>query len=383
MTSSAETTGRRAASEAVHLLVVEDIPVHGDEVAELLAARGYRMSRAATAAEALTTLARDRPSLVILIDHDEPGVERGPGRRVRAAAGDAGVPTLVVVEDLGDPAALAARLGDADDWVSIAGAASELPVRVARLLERRHSGAGGSVFGPRFLSLVVHDLRTPLNVIGLSLRIISQAVPREDPEIQEDLRFVDENFQLLVRMLHQLSDFHRLHDLQVALDPVAFDPRRFVDDLLAEVGEKSRAKAPALRLEVDPSCPPEVSLDQVRAKLAIQYAVTNAAAASRDGGVVTVRLSGRPDRWVTEVHLDQPAPATVQTLALSPALFERICGSEAERRGMDLAIAARISALFGGDARLEVRPGGGTAVVLDWPTSLAPSERAHGTALAP
>jgi hypothetical protein len=56
---------------------------------------------------------------------------------------------------------------------------------------------------------------------------------------------------------------------------------------------------------------------------------------------------------------------------LGPSSFERLCGFAAERRGMDLAIAAKVSELFGGSARLELTASRGTVVVLDWPERLA------------
>ena len=42
----------------------------------------------------------------------------------------------------------------------------------------------------------------------------------------------------------------------------------------------------------------------------------------------------------------------------------------AERRGLDLAIAARVTELFGGTARLEVEPGQRSALILEWPERL-------------
>jgi signal transduction histidine kinase len=355
-----------------HLLVMEDIPTHSGEVVELLAARGYRMARVATSDEAVARLRQDRPALVVVIDHDDTATHAGPAAAVRAAAKGLGIPVLAVVEDLGDPGQLAARLTEVDDWVSIAGAASELPVRVARLLERSAHDGSGPLFGRRFLSMVVHDLRTPLNVIGLSLRIIGQSLPATDPEVQEDLTFLEENFQVLVRMLHQLSDFHRLFERTASPEPVAFDPRRLVGDFVTDSQAKGRPKATQVDLTVDASCPTEVSLDPVRARLALEYAVANASGAARQDAAVRIVLRGEHDRWITEVIVDHAPPPTVAPVVLAPNLFERICGTDAERRGVDLAITAMVSALFGGSARLEVRPGQGTSVVLDWPTHLPP-----------
>ena len=129
-----------------------------------------------------------------------------------------GVPLLDIVEDGADPGLLVDRHGDADDWVYRSRVEAELPARVGRLLrrgERRDAHAGGRPTNPidsNFLALVVHDLRTPLNVVGLSLRMIDQAIPRNDPDLLEDLKFVEENFKQIERMLSQLSDYCRLYE---------------------------------------------------------------------------------------------------------------------------------------------------------------------------
>jgi len=81
-------------------------------------------------------------------------------------------------------------------------------------------------------------------------------------------------------------------------------------------------------------------------------------------------MRGGPDRLITEVRIDHPPPPSVKSLALAPDTFERICGTAGERRGLDLAIAARVSEMFGGTARLDAVEDRGTTVVLDWPTRL-------------
>ena len=109
---------------------------------------------------------------------------------------------------------------------------------MARLLRGRKpvsaTAAGahrGIPVDPRFTSLVVHDLRTPLNVIGLSFRMIEQVLPRDDPEVAEDVRFIEENFRQLERMLSQLGDYSRLSEPGLSLSVSEFSPRRLVEEL--------------------------------------------------------------------------------------------------------------------------------------------------------
>jgi len=351
-----------------------------DRVAGLVRQLGERGRPAApvSAAEAATVVRKGGVKLVILDESRGGGPSDPDAAGVRSAALERGLPLLLVVgDDEPDPAGLAARLGAADDWVAHGRFEAEGAVRASRLLApKSDTAAGGTAKATgvpadsQFFALVVHDLRTPLNVIGLSLRMISQAVPKGDPELDEDLRFVEENFRQIERMLTQLSDFYRLFEVEGPLVPTEFSPRRLVEDLLEARTTKAKGKPTAVEVENREGEPGEVALDPLRARLALQYVLTNATA-SADGGVIRLVSGGGPDRWVIEVAVDQPAPSSVQSIALTPTSFERLCGFAAERRGMDLAIAAKVTELFGGTARLDVREGRGTSVVLDWPARLA------------
>jgi signal transduction histidine kinase len=86
---------------------------------------------------------------------------------------------------------------------------------------------------------------------------------------------------------------------------------------------------------------------------------------------VSLRLSGREsDRCEVRLSVAVPPRDSVFTHEIDPLFFERLIGTPAERRGLDLTIAARISSLFSGVARLEAIPGQGTTIVLDWPATV-------------
>jgi signal transduction histidine kinase len=249
----------------------------------------------------------------------------------------------------------------------------EEEANVASVRKRARGTAAG--FAPvaidsRFTSLLVHDLRTPLNVIGLSLRLIEQALPTDDPDVAEDLRFIEENFHVLERMLAQLGDYARLFEPGLTLAPSEFSPWRLVDELLENRSSRYAVKLAPVQLDVQKTCPAVVLLDQGRARLAFDHALANASAAA---GAEPIRLSlrGAPERWIIEISIDRPPPYSVQSVELRPNAFERLCGSAAERQGMDLALVARVSELFGGSARLEAVEGRSTSIILDWPARTA------------
>jgi len=376
MLSSVPWEENRAGHDAPRLLFLDESRGGSPELTALLEARGYQVIAAGSGGEATQILGRTRPSLVI-VAHGTTTRAGGPGGHLadlRTTARDLGLPILDVVEAGTDLEAWIEESDEADDWVVRGGPPDELIARVGRLLRRRKAASPSataehpatSPIDARFSALVVHDLRTPLNVIGLSLRMIEQVLPRDDPEVEEDLRFIDENFRQIERMLTQLSDYARLFDRGLRLSVSEFDPRRLVDDLLESRSSRTGVKLSPVRLEIQKTCPSEAALDQGRARMAIEYALINANAAAYDEPI-RLTLRGGPQRWVVEVAVDRPPPSSVGSLDLRPQVFERLCGSAAERRGMDLAIAARISDLFGGTARLEAVEGRGTTLILDWP----------------
>jgi signal transduction histidine kinase len=359
MRSKEGSVSQAARGTMTQFLVYEGLPTYSAELTEILAARGYKAARIASAAEAEASFRGALPELVVVFEDEGAGApEPGAAAAVRLEAQRLGIPVLVVVDEPSDAIALADRLTDTDDWVSVAGLATELPARAARLMRRRsNNGRGNDLesrgdseiwFSPQLLSLIIHDLRTPLNVIGLSLRMVNHSIPKGDPDLDQDLRFLEENFNQIVRMLAQLSDFHRLHNQDPTLDPIEFSPRRLVEEMVEGPLTGSGSKA-GVSVEVLDTCPTEVALDPLRARLALQYALTNALNAA-EGKPVRVVLRGGEGRWVTEMVVDQPPPDTVKAVDLSPLAFERLCGSARERRGMDLAIAAKVSEFFGGSA---------------------------------
>ena len=327
-----------------------------------------------------------RPIVLILaVSRDRSAGSGRPAAELRAAARNLGIPVLDVLDSGTDLGPASGPSPEADDWVLRGGHADELAVRVARLLRGRKpvsATATRSAAVPvdtRFTSLVVHDLRTPLNVIGLSFRMIEQVLPRDDPDVAEDVRFIEENFRQLERMLSQLGDYSRLSEPGLSLSVSEFSPRRLVEELLENREARPGGKKPPVRLDVQKTCPEEAVLDQVRARLAIDYALANACAAAHDEPV-RLTLRGRPQRWIIEVAIDRPPPSSVESIDLRPHSYERLCGSAAERRGMDLAIAARVSELFGGTARLEAVEGQGTTIILDWPARIAAPSSADAAA---
>jgi len=335
-------------------------------MATMLARWGLSASHGPDPTGAAAALDREPPSAVVVVD---PGDEE-TFSAAKAEARSRGIPVVAVIEPGADPRTLATRVRDYDDWVSASAIDPDLATRLLGLIGRKGATARTPVIEPRFLALAVHDLRTPLNVIGLTIRAIAQSAPVKNAEFEEDLTFLQENARQIEKMLAQIGDFCRLVESTTPPTGMEFDLCRFLGDLLDDRASRPGVEATPVTLDLSGSRPCEVSLDSNRARMAVLHALANAVAAAGPAPV-RVRVCGDADRVRIEFVVDRPPPPTVTSIALRSDVFERLSGSAAERRGLDLAIATRISELFGGSARLEVDPGHRSTIVLDWPARIA------------
>ncbi len=226
---------------------------------------------------------------------------------------------------------------------------------------------------PKLLAMIVHDLRTPLNVIGLSLRMVENAVsPLKNPELNEDLEFLRMNVGQLERLLIYLSDYCRVLEGSGFGSSSVFSPARLSEELLGDEQAGSLGlSASDLRIEVREGCPAEVELDERKVRQAILYAIANArvAAGLSESKPINVTFRGGDGRWRIEVALELPPPRDSEDSIVNPRRFDRLSGVARERAGLDLAIVAQIAEHFGGTVRLEYEPGISSTIVLDWPVA--------------
>jgi len=370
---STSQSGETASSTSRPLIVL--VGTDSGSLAEIraeLEPSPWRVESLAGLTELMSSLRKDKP--VLLVVADTLGMTDSGLSDLGKTLKGVGVRWIQVIDPEQDPKdgqGGSSPFDAADDWVYRGRVPQELPARVARLLRKAQLGAtpSRSTNDLRLVPLIVHDLRTPLNVVGLSLPMIEPALPRNHEEIQESYRFVEENFRQIERMLALLSDYNRLFEVDVPGPSSEFSPKRMLSEVVENRGFSKNGRPARIDLQVDESCPVTASLDQLRARQALHYVLTNAVAAS-PSAKVQVFSHGKPDRWVIEFRVSDPAPSSVTSIALQPRSFERLCGTVGERRGMDLAIAARISELFGGSARLEADKERGTNVILDWPAKI-------------
>ncbi|MGR3486261.1 MAG: phosphate regulon transcriptional regulator PhoB [Paracoccaceae bacterium] len=126
-----------------HVLVVEDEPAQREVLIYNLEADGYRVSRAATGAEAMEVVGTDPPDLVLLdwMIPDGSGIEIC--RRIRARAETAPIPVIIVSARAEEGDRVRGLDTGADDYVVKPYSLAELKARITAVLRRARPAAAG------------------------------------------------------------------------------------------------------------------------------------------------------------------------------------------------------------------------------------------------
>ncbi len=234
-------------------------------------------------------------------------------------------------------------------------------------------------FPQNLLHLTVHDLRNAINSIQLSLHVVEAGLPQGQDELEGDMAALKESVCQARQMVETLAMTCKLTSEKAPRHRLPVAPERLLEEVVAVVGTATGARS-RITLQIRPSSPEEAELDMLLAQWALQQALRNVIAATPNGSI-TVISSGSEDIWEVAIVSSEPAGPTVVPGPIDPTVAVHLLGEARERRGLDLAIAGWISRRMQGSARLEVEPGAGSRVVLEWP--LRPREASVETVGTP
>lgn len=215
----------------------------------------------------------------------------------------------------------------------------------------------------RVLTVVAHDLRTPLNLIKMSAQLIA-----EEPEAPENQQLLErmqgavESMNLLIGGLLEIS---KIESGRMKLNPVELSGQTLLEDAVAMLAPLARRHSSQLVLRKVPE-PLFVRADYERVLRVFSNLIVNAIKFSPDGGEVAVASEPHDEMMrfsVTDVGLGI-------SVSDQERLFEQFWqADEADRRGagLGLAIARAIVQAYGGSIGVESEPGKGSTFYFDLP----------------
>ena len=249
--------------------------------------------------------------------------------------------------------------------------------RYRSLNDARERAEAASLAKSRFLAIVSHEFRTPLNgILGLNSLLIETDLSAAQ---ETYARGVQSSGTALLTLIEDMLDFSKIEAgrLDIRAEPAS------LEELVAEVAGllagRAHQKGIDLAVDVDPAIPVEVRVDPARLRQVLVNLAGNAVKFTDSGGVtiaVTAEERAGDRVWVAFAVADTGP-------GIPPGEAERLFGefeqadSALTRRhggaGLGLAISRRIVEGMGGELTVEPRPGGGSVFrfVLDLEASAA------------
>jgi signal transduction histidine kinase len=204
----------------------------------------------------------------------------------------------------------------------------------------------------RFARSIVHDLKNPLNIIGLTAEMAALSQAGSEPR-EKALGTIRQQVDRINELVGEILDFTQGASPDLVLSTVEFAD--FVRDILEEIRPEAAIRAATIELE---NPPPAVALplNPKRLRRLFFNLVNNATDAMPRGGKILLRFRSSPEAVVTE--LEDTGPGIAPEIA--GQLFEAfVTYGKANGTGLGLSICKKIIEDHRGWITARTEPGRG------------------------
>jgi signal transduction histidine kinase len=187
----------------------------------------------------------------------------------------------------------------------------------------------------RFARSIVHDLKNPLNIIGLTAEMAGMEMATPEMRVQAKDR-IRKQVDRISDLISEILEFTQGSSSNFVLSPA--DYGAFVEQLLKELESEVALKAANIVVEGQPPSV-DLAIHPKRLRRVFFNLVHNATDAMPDGGKITVRFRVTPTEVVTEIEDSGEgiAPEMVGQLFEAFATYGKAHGT-----GLGLSICKRI-----------------------------------------
>lgn len=169
-----------------------------------------------------------------------------------------------------------------------------------------------------FLSAVGHELRTPLNGITSGVALMQK---EKLPTAQKAyLDTIEKSSRELATKVTQILDYTRLETSELQLEPVYFDLRSVLEDVVDDIRLESRDSSPLLALHIPTNCPTKTIGDSKRVKQIATILISEMLNIASQGTISLALTAGKSDTNKTSFRL--VASTTGSGALLSPLVSE-------------------------------------------------------------
>ena len=205
---------------------------------------------------------------------------------------------------------------------------------------------------------VAHEVKNPLNAIGLHVEVARAKLSRGQTDVTQEMEIISREILRLDRVVKTFLDFTRPVELRLANVPL--------QELVREIVELARPQAEASKIRVvvdEPAEHVELRIDRDLMKQAVLNVVVNAIEAMPEGG--ELRFSAMAGEESAEIFISDTGHG------ISPELREKIFRlyftTRKEGSGIGLAMTFRIVQLHDGTIDFTSELGKGTTFFIRLP----------------
>jgi signal transduction histidine kinase len=222
----------------------------------------------------------------------------------------------------------------------------------ASLLEKNKKLAEAYRMQGEFISVVTHELRSPLHSIRGYLEFIQEDEPGLSVPSQKNLRSIDEGAKRLLHLVNDILDFSKLEAKQLEIVRSRFDLRALLEEALSDaralIGDR-----PVQLVWEPPSQPLFLETDPARVRQILTNLLSNAVKFTAAGRVTLA--SDVSEEQIKIMVRDTGIGIHESQLGLIFQPFRQASGASRASggTGLGLAIVARLAQLIG--ARVSVR----------------------------
>ncbi|WP_332677705.1 response regulator [Brevundimonas sp.] len=257
---------------------------------------------------------------------------------------------------------------------------ARLRARTVAAQDARRKAEDASAARSRFLAMMSHEMRTPLNGVAGFADVLASR-PGLDATALRQARQIRESSDGLLMLVEDILDFARGDD---AVSPEALDLAAVAREATAP--SRAAVDAKGLSLTIDDRLPANARFmcDRRALRQTLHPMIANAVKFTEQGEI-TVRLDRSPDGVCIRVS---DTGSGIEP-ALLPSLFEAFAQGDASIRrshcgaGLGLALVARHVRRLNGGIDVDSRPGEGSTFIINLPLPRAADATAETERPAP